>query len=498
MWLILLNILEHMIFMGSEKYPNENEIDGFMKKSGGYSNAATNYEDTEYHFEVREQCLDGALDRFSQIFKHPLMLKEAMTREREAVESEFTSKKNSDRLRRDQIFASIAKPEHPFSIFSWGNSKTLKDNIDDDKLYEKVHEYRRRHYSANRMHVCIQARMALDDLQDLIIKHFSTILNNNLPPIDFSHLTYEDVYQSKFNKKVYFVKPVKNTKRIDINWCIPSQTDQYNTKQFHYLSFILGWEGRGSLTSYLRKKLWATDLISGLDDNGPGTNSLFSMFGIGINLTDDGFDHLDDVIDAIYAYIRLLKHAGPNEKLYHEIAKIEENSFRFSKSQDAADNVTDLIDSLRHYPPKYLLTGDSLYFEYNRERIQDAINQLNKNKFNIMITSTKKYDENILYDKVEQWFGTEYTERDVPEKWTTSWNSTILYPEFTLPESNSFIAEDFSIFYDKTQTISKYPVKILENDVCELWFRQDDKFLLPHAQFNYYFMTPLTFSTTQK
>lgn len=156
---------EHMIFMGSEKYPTENGFDQFMQKSGGFDNADTDFDETSFYFETREEFLEEALDRFSQFFKAPLMLKEAMTREREAVESEFTSKKNGEDVRREQLLASIGQPKHPSSIFPWGNLETLKQNIDDDALYQKVHEFRNRHYSAHRMYVCLQSNKSLDDLQ---------------------------------------------------------------------------------------------------------------------------------------------------------------------------------------------------------------------------------------------------------------------------------------------------------------------------------------------
>lgn len=154
-----------MIFMGSEKYPGENEFDQFMQKAGGFDNADTDFDETSFYFNTREEFLDEALDRFSQFFKAPLMLKEAMTREREAVESEFASKKNGEDVRRGQLLSSIGQLTHPCSIFAWGNLETLKENIDDETLYKKVHEFRKRHYSANRMYVCLQSNKSLDTLQ---------------------------------------------------------------------------------------------------------------------------------------------------------------------------------------------------------------------------------------------------------------------------------------------------------------------------------------------
>jgi len=67
------------------------------------------------------------------------------------------------------LLASLALPGHPGGIFTWGNLETLKDNIDDNTLYEKVHEFRLRHYSAHRMYLCIQARLPLDTLEVSLI-----------------------------------------------------------------------------------------------------------------------------------------------------------------------------------------------------------------------------------------------------------------------------------------------------------------------------------------
>jgi insulysin len=59
------HFLEHMLFMGSEKYPSENEYSEYIKDHGGYSNAFTSLTDTNYHFECANDALEGALDRFA-------------------------------------------------------------------------------------------------------------------------------------------------------------------------------------------------------------------------------------------------------------------------------------------------------------------------------------------------------------------------------------------------------------------------------------------------
>ena len=154
-----------MMFMGSKKYPGESEYIRFIRKTGGEIHATVDLESTLFKFETYEESLDEALDRFSEIFKAPLMLKEAMTREREAIDSEFKIRKADDYARENRMLSSIGQTNHPSSTFEWGNLETLKHNISDDELYHKAHDFRKRHYSAHRMYVCLQSNQSLDNLQ---------------------------------------------------------------------------------------------------------------------------------------------------------------------------------------------------------------------------------------------------------------------------------------------------------------------------------------------
>lgn len=73
----------------------------------------------------------------------------------------------SDTYRKEQLLASLCKPESPASTFTWGNLETLRDNVADAALYEKLHEFRKTHYSAHRMTVAIQVC-----LQKINLKRF--------------------------------------------------------------------------------------------------------------------------------------------------------------------------------------------------------------------------------------------------------------------------------------------------------------------------------------
>ena len=59
------HFLEHMLFMGTEKYPSENEYAEFITNAGGSNNAWTSLTDTNYMFDCSNEGFSGALDRFA-------------------------------------------------------------------------------------------------------------------------------------------------------------------------------------------------------------------------------------------------------------------------------------------------------------------------------------------------------------------------------------------------------------------------------------------------
>ena len=87
-------------------------------------------------------------------------------------------------------------------------------------------------------------------------------------------------------------------------------------------------------------------------------------------------------------------------------------------------------------------------------------------------------------DETEKWFGTKYKVEDIPSNWTQHHLKGI-ENEFHLPSENKFIAEDTTL--KVPTTITQYPVKIMEENMGELYFKQDDKFKQPRA-YLYFFL----------
>ena len=121
----LAHFLEHMLFLGTQKYPDEGHYQAFLQERGGSSNAYTDFEHTNFFFDVLYPHLHEALDIFAQFFICPLFTESMTARELNAVDSENSKNLQNDAWRLQQLHRWAASSEHPFHKFGTGNLRTL-------------------------------------------------------------------------------------------------------------------------------------------------------------------------------------------------------------------------------------------------------------------------------------------------------------------------------------------------------------------------------------
>ena len=105
----LAHFLEHMLFLGTEKYPDVDEYSSYLKNNGGFSNAYTTNGSHKLPVSSIARCFDGALDRFAQFFIGPLFTEEYTAREVNAVHSEYDKNIMSDGWRQFRMGGHLQK-----------------------------------------------------------------------------------------------------------------------------------------------------------------------------------------------------------------------------------------------------------------------------------------------------------------------------------------------------------------------------------------------------
>jgi secreted Zn-dependent insulinase-like peptidase len=119
-----------------------------------------------------------------QFFIEPLISKDGIARERQAVDSEHSKNLQSDVWRQQQLWHTVSAPGHPFSRFFTGNLATLA-TIPEGKgvdVHARLWDFYNEQYSANRMKLCVLGRESLDELQDMVERMFAAVPDKSAPP----------------------------------------------------------------------------------------------------------------------------------------------------------------------------------------------------------------------------------------------------------------------------------------------------------------------------
>ena len=98
--------------------------------------------------------------------------------------SEYLEALPNDSHRADQLLASLARPSHPMSKFTWGNMESLSEKrtgLKDDQMHGRLHEFWRRYYRAPYITLAVQADQSLDTLQQWVGDAERSISDRALP-----------------------------------------------------------------------------------------------------------------------------------------------------------------------------------------------------------------------------------------------------------------------------------------------------------------------------
>ena len=117
----LAHFLEHMLFLGTAKYPDVDDYQNYITTNGGTFNAYTSSDHTNFFFDVRPDHFDGALDRFAQFFIAPTFDAAYVEREKNAVNSEYQLYFKDDGWRANHVEKQVMNPAHPGRRFSVGS-----------------------------------------------------------------------------------------------------------------------------------------------------------------------------------------------------------------------------------------------------------------------------------------------------------------------------------------------------------------------------------------
>lgn len=543
----LAHFTEHMLFLGTKDFPQEDSFEAFLASNGGTSNAYTDSENTVYYFSVNAEAdskLTEALSRFASFFSSPLFTEAATGRELNAIESENAKNLQTDSFRIFQINKSRANPNHPFSKFFTGNKKTLLENTQSNNinLRQELIRFYNEYYSANQMTLALVAPQPIDILREIVENSFASIPNRNSDPPEqawagippFSGVESLAIPSFGF---VVEVVPVSDLRQVQITWPIVYRSDAERevallNKSSQYVAHLLGHEGPRSLLSYLKRKGWANSLAVASSEE----LSDFEAFEIVVGLTTRGLASVEKVVEAIYSCIANMRNRQIPDYVFKEVLQLEELQWRFLTRANTGGYATSLATAMQRYPPALYVAGprrlalDEYYvdppqlssmsrssfsskeqLERTREQVQDFVNELTVD--NAMMTILSRTFQGQT-DRKEQWYGTDYRVREIPSVTLSQWENCELARNLKIdfPKPNPFIPSEGGLrvkntpinninrkksFEERMEPIS--PPRIIRDDGAEgrwtVWFKEDDRFGKPKGFIVFQVLTKEVYSS---
>ncbi|KAF9103581.1 Insulinase (Peptidase M16) [Mortierella sp. AM989] len=487
----LAHFLEHLLFMGTAKYPRENEYSEFLAKHAGSSNAFTGLDNTNYYFEVGHSHLEGALDRFAQFFISPAFSENCKDRELRAVDSEHKKNLQSDSWRLFQLEKDLSSPDHPYSQFGTGSLETLQDEPAREgiNVRDELIKFHSKYYSANIMKLVILGREPLDQLAEWAIEKFSAIKNLGIDPPACTSAPWT----AKELLKTCYVKPVKDVRSLEIKFPFPDQYPHYTIHPARYITHAIGHEGSGSILSLLKKKGWANNLSAGTSHGGIG----FEFFKVTVDLTKEGLVHYEDVTVIIFQYIQMLRKEGVRPYIWDEIASLAATTFRFKEKSPAAGYTSRLAGVMqRGYAPEWVLSGSYLIRGSDPNAIMDCINALQVDAWKShLVTQDTSIVPGGAFTQREKYYDTEYHVENVSSPLLEKLGHLEPNPDLYLPGPNDFIPENFETNKVPTDTPLKTPVLLKHTPLTRIWHKKDDVFWVPKVNMYFQLKSPLSYSS---
>lgn len=450
----MAHFMEHMLFLGTQKYPNVSDFDTYLSSNGGGNNAYTARDRTHFFLEIRHEAFEGALDRFSQFFIAPLFSPEFTEREMNAVDSEHQKNLENDLWREYGLRSLVVREGHPARKFGTGSRETLAGTTREELI-----AWYQAHYSANRMVLALTGQASLDQLEQWARRYFSTVPDRQLPELHYP----ADYLPKKAALRELRMEPIKDLRHLSLSFPLPDLRGQVLSKPAEQIGFVLGHEGQGSLLATLKAEGLATGLSAGAEPDTPD----YGSFDLQISLTPEGLAKSARVLELVFAAIDKLRREGVPSHLFKErqvMARLDE---RYRDKGEGMERAAGLANAVMDYPLEIAERVPYLWLQPDPKAVAAVLAQLRPD--NLLLTRVAK---GVATDKTAPFYGTRYGYSEDAGAAYAALLAPAAAASITLPPPNVFIPAS-------TALRPLQPARLIDEPALSLYHAQDSEFQRP-------------------
>lgn len=470
----LAHFCEHLLFLGTKKYPSEVSYDTFLSRHDGSNNAFTAQERTVFFNEISHAGFDEGMDRFAQFFISPLFKQELVGRELQAVNSEHLKNVPDQGRKMWELMRSEASNASVVNRFYTGTVDSLHHG--DNQTVAALKKYHSENYCAPRMELVMTSNLPLSTQLEAAHKHFDAVAKGtgscSATPRDFSN-------QKPFGDSATLGRFIQlRTESVPQLWMmfpLPPILAEYKAQPAAMLQYHLGYAGPKSLKSMLKSKGLITDLGLQVDQSSAAT-LIFVMF----DLTPDGTKKADVLTSTVFDYLKGVRSQSEENvnNVYQSLQKMSLATFQY---QEAPDSVMDLVSSLAgnmmSYAPSDVLSGDTVIDQVDSKLAQQLFAKLSPENVNLAL-ATKEFNEQAS-NRRNQYYSVRYAENAIPESFRKAWAQSATGDAMHVPPALKYVPSNLALL---TDTAGEVPRKLDNSGGVEVWWLGKGVFSLPKAQ----------------
>jgi insulysin len=318
------HFLEHLLFMGSEKYPEQNDYHSYIQINGGQDNAFTADNMTCYYLVLETSFLKKGIEMLSWFFRAPLLNEEHIKSEMEIIDSEHNKNILDDEWIMDDIFKNFIEDGSKYKKFGTGSLKSLNKITKED-----ISDFYDKYYTTDNLYICVVDSKSMEQMIDEYLIFFNEI------PSKF--YTNQDRFQKDNLKLINNDLIIFNSSSdyFIINYYLILEATETNLTEYqlvHFINYLIGTEYYDSLGYYLKEKNIVKSISSSID--------YFYDFTANINIrlimVDDDSNKIVESYFIISKLLEQIKNLSETEfiDIYNNYRKIKTLKLLYDSTND--------------------------------------------------------------------------------------------------------------------------------------------------------------------
>ena len=387
--------------------------------------------------------MDEKLDRIQSFFER-------------ALDCDHNKKVHVDKATCDQT--------NDFHKHGIGNRKLLKEipEADGIDVRQEMFKFFDRFYSANAMTLCVYGKESVDELYGMVRGRFNQIKNENIVIKEYD----KDPFLDEHLKKRIEIAADTSHKQLIIHF---STLDHCNLDYIpligNYLVAHFNHQADGSLEYELKSK----GLINRLESH---------VKFIEFELTNRGFNEINEVVKTVFQYINLLKKDLVQKWRVDEYNQVNEINFNYRSKSDPLDYCSSrTLIKLTKVSIQEILKGYLKPYEYKPEMLNAYLSFYDPKHMRMTLIA-KEFKGKTTRE--EEHYSIGYNYEDISDEQIEQWSNVGLNENLYLPEPNRFIPANFELV-ERDEQPNKQPVVVNRNELLSIWYLQDCAFKEPKS-----------------